>query len=50
MAQLWMAQICRRSAVESCEQSDLQGHVVWGLKLLGFSWLIVHSSGFPGTF
>ena len=43
-AQLWSAQICRCSTVESHEQSELIK--VWGLgptlgpqKLLGFSWL-----------
>ena len=47
--------ICRCSTAESCEWSELVG--AWGLglalgpqKLLGFSWLNMHSPSFPGTF
>ena len=54
-AQLWSAPICQCSTAESHEQSELIK--AWGLgpalgpqKLLGFSWLNIHSPSFPGTF
>ena len=53
--QLWSAQFCQHSAVESREQSELiracgLGPALGPQKLLGFSWLNMHSPSFPDTF